>query len=106
MAIVCLFFFSSRRRHTRCSRDWSSDVCSSDLAAAKPASNWNIAANIAGEFKGSAFCRCEEFCRCLSNHWIDRAALVSADGYIVVKRKRHPEAIETGAEIRSAGGNT
>src|SRR5256884_2811892 len=26
-----LFFFSSRRRHTRCSRDWSSDVCSSDL---------------------------------------------------------------------------
>src|SRR2546429_6370713 len=25
------FFFSSRRRHTRCSRDWSSDVCSSDL---------------------------------------------------------------------------
>src|SRR5256884_9346068 len=28
---VCVFFFSSRRRHTRCSRDWSSDVCSSDL---------------------------------------------------------------------------
>src|SRR3989449_6229006 len=32
MAEVCMhFFFSSRRRHTRCSRDWSSDVCSSDL---------------------------------------------------------------------------
>src|SRR3989449_3991566 len=29
------FFFSSRRRHTRCSRDWSSDVCSSDLAYAR-----------------------------------------------------------------------
>src|SRR2546429_9020085 len=29
------FFFSSRRRHTRCSRDWSSDVCSSDLLAEK-----------------------------------------------------------------------
>src|SRR5256884_3953126 len=28
----CFFFFSSRRRHTRCSRDWSSDVCSSDLS--------------------------------------------------------------------------
>src|SRR3989442_13679004 len=26
-----LIFFSSRRRHTRCGRDWSSDVCSSDL---------------------------------------------------------------------------
>src|SRR2546429_1460394 len=32
-----LFFFSSRRRHTRCSRDWSSDVCSSDLSCPAPA---------------------------------------------------------------------
>src|SRR5207249_6251531 len=31
-----LFFFSSRRRHTRSKRDWSSDVCSSDLDAAQP----------------------------------------------------------------------
>src|SRR5262245_54214119 len=30
--ILCYFFFSSRRRHTRCLSDWSSDVCSSDLA--------------------------------------------------------------------------
>src|SRR5438128_10449474 len=29
--LVFFFFFSSRRRHTRCYRDWSSDVCSSDL---------------------------------------------------------------------------
>src|SRR5207245_4986627 len=28
---IDFFFFSSRRRHTRCYRDWSSDVCSSDL---------------------------------------------------------------------------
>src|SRR5699024_11533792 len=28
---VSVFFFSSRRRHTRSKRDWSSDVCSSDL---------------------------------------------------------------------------
>src|SRR2546429_585961 len=32
--MLMLFFFSSRRRHTRCSRDWSSDVCSSDLQSA------------------------------------------------------------------------
>src|SRR2546422_871278 len=31
MVTVLFIFFSSRRRHTRCSRDWSSDVCSSDL---------------------------------------------------------------------------
>src|SRR5699024_651075 len=29
--LYCFFFFSSRRRHTRSKRDWSSDVCSSDL---------------------------------------------------------------------------
>src|SRR5690606_40962964 len=29
--VIACFFFSSRRRHTRFSRDWSSDVCSSDL---------------------------------------------------------------------------
>src|SRR5206468_9626975 len=37
-AIICfyfVFFFSSRRRHTRSDRDWSSDVCSSDLAAGR-----------------------------------------------------------------------
>src|SRR3989337_1321193 len=33
-SLSVFFFFSSRRRHTRCYRDWSSDVCSSDLAAA------------------------------------------------------------------------
>src|SRR5437868_11442991 len=30
-SILFFFFFSSRRRHTRSKRDWSSDVCSSDL---------------------------------------------------------------------------
>src|SRR5699024_11815794 len=32
---LLFFFFSSRRRHTRSKRDWSSDVCSSDLAVNK-----------------------------------------------------------------------
>src|SRR5690554_4842472 len=35
--LICLsLYFSSRRRHTRCGRDWSSDVCSSDLATEEP----------------------------------------------------------------------
>src|SRR2546430_9913354 len=34
MSEVSLFFFSSRRRHTRFDCDWSSDVCSSDLDGA------------------------------------------------------------------------
>src|SRR2546421_8462144 len=31
LTVSSFFFFSSRRRHTRSDRDWSSDVCSSDL---------------------------------------------------------------------------
>src|SRR2546428_9057010 len=33
LTLSLFFFFSSRRRHTRSDRDWSSDVCSSDLLA-------------------------------------------------------------------------
>src|SRR5690349_22668585 len=36
MLLFCFFFFSSRRRHTRSLRDWSSDVCSSDLRPSRP----------------------------------------------------------------------
>src|SRR5436309_15526547 len=48
------FFFSSRRRHTRFSRDWSSDVCSSDLtltasAVPKPVVRQFASRYIAGE---------------------------------------------------------
>src|SRR5206468_8489124 len=42
VSVAVLFFFSSRRRHTRSDRDWSSDVCSSDLPslnASRPDSN-------------------------------------------------------------------
>src|SRR2546422_3223063 len=44
MSLCIFFFFSSRRRHTRCSRDWSSDVCSSDLVP-KPSSFLKTAAS-------------------------------------------------------------
>src|SRR5690606_40225922 len=39
------FFFSSRRRHTRFSRDWSSDVCSSDLTT------WEDLVTIGGKIR-------------------------------------------------------
>src|SRR5882757_3760143 len=38
-----IFFFSSRRRHTRYWRDWSSDVCSSDLILDGGRSLWAVA---------------------------------------------------------------
>src|SRR3989449_8137830 len=41
------FFFSSRRRHTRCSRDWSSDVCSSDLGYLRTVGTvWGLGAGV------------------------------------------------------------
>src|SRR5256884_2651074 len=43
------FFFSSRRRHTRCSRDWSSDVCSSDLGQPVPYQNRFPAAQLSAK---------------------------------------------------------
>src|SRR5438445_3332821 len=45
-----VFFFSSRRRHTRYWRDWSSDVCSSDLH-----STLNIVTGESGNFLSSNY---------------------------------------------------
>src|SRR5699024_11382831 len=40
------FFFSSRRRHTRSKRDWSSDVCSSDLDPRLPPARPELGAGV------------------------------------------------------------
>src|SRR5690348_17790234 len=45
---VLLFFFSSRRRHTRWTGDWSSDVCSSDLREPAPAAREVLYRVVAG----------------------------------------------------------
>src|SRR5690606_39522780 len=44
-----LFFFSSRRRHTSFSRDWSSDVCSSDLVM--PAGGDGVQVGVVGALR-------------------------------------------------------
>src|SRR3712207_7576634 len=45
---MLFFFFSSRRRHTRYWRDWSSDVCSSDLGVISAGSRNNTMSHFAG----------------------------------------------------------
>src|SRR5439155_19178520 len=57
---VSIFFFSSRRRHTRWPRDWSSDVCSSDLCR-------SLAGTIAWREIGSIVAR----------HWLPYAVLAT-----------------------------
>src|SRR5205809_3044253 len=54
------FFFPSRRRHTICSRDWSSDVCSSDLATQKNRFLLRCSKQIAG-LKAQAKRRARDF---------------------------------------------
>src|SRR3712207_3897812 len=49
------FFFSSRRRHTRYWRDWSSDVCSSDLEAGKEIATRPFQLVTGRVWKGTAF---------------------------------------------------
>src|SRR5437016_6489909 len=53
--ILALFFFSSRRRHTRLVSDWSSDVCSSDLLDTR-----------AGRAGRAPACRCEGTARAVA----------------------------------------
>src|SRR5688572_32461753 len=48
------FFFSSRRRHTRFDCDWSSDVCSSDLAITAPAGLYMVDSNARWSFHAIA----------------------------------------------------
>src|SRR5205809_4210709 len=77
------FFFSSRRRHTRCSRDWSSDVCSSDLEAASIVSQPTL---VVGSQDGSRFVKAT-------------ARQNVAEGYLLAHR--HPEPAQLRGHIRS-----
>src|SRR5438067_13591449 len=56
-----MFFFSSRRRHTRSKRDWSSDVCSSDLP-------------VGGERFGSALAQVNAAAESFTAHWVETLA--------------------------------
>src|SRR5690606_40038587 len=66
------FFFSSRRRHTRFSRDWSSDVCSSDLA--DDAQVLGLAGIIGGEDTGSSDETVNVFIECA---WFEPTAIAA-----------------------------
>src|SRR5690606_39276998 len=77
------FFFSSRRRHTRFSRDWSSDVCSSDLA-------------VAGE--GEVGDRADGRLRCAVTQ-----LLAGVDDLLERTLERDPVAVEEGADVVDLG---
>src|SRR3712207_2292214 len=56
MLLLCsVFFFSSRRRHTRYWRDWSSDVCSSDLEPERQLSHTQMTFRVLGPHERGRF---------------------------------------------------
>src|SRR5205809_3286692 len=94
LVLLCFFFFSSRRRHTRCSRDWSSDVCSSDLVCRLPGSR-------AGSCPNTTFGT-----RLNERTMPPRAAVKSRRvrrGTSIVRSSRRSEERRVGKESRSRG---
>src|SRR5262245_63624722 len=82
---ICLsdffFFFSSRRRHTRCLSDWSSDVCSSDLAAASTALRGGRRGRAETDVGvGVNQTRIDRHSRCVNHAGVARDRNVGADG--------------------------
>src|SRR6266498_4259548 len=82
-----VFFFSSRRRHTRCGRDWSSDVCSSDLV--RGAGDVVAAGIDAGAPVREAFERLREI-ELLAAAPIALAHEIEPDGEIAIDAKVNP----------------
>src|SRR5256885_13315159 len=64
------FFFSSRRRHTRLQGDWSSDVCSSDLAGGRGSQRRGRRSPFRGAWQRRCFCRDRKSTRLNSSHLV------------------------------------
>src|SRR5690606_39731616 len=80
------FFFSSRRRHTRFSRDWSSDVCSSDLSFPRATLS---ARGISSNLLAQGY-------RAIGTHWLSGPWMARAAGYRPNHSARHPPAEQIG----------
>src|SRR2546427_6890398 len=115
----CIFFFSSRRRHTRFDCDWSSDVCSSDLTALQTdygaitskAALAEAATGGGGDAKSAAETALEDsafvLARALANHFkktgdLDRLGKVDMSKTAIVKLRTQDLANATTA-IRDLG---
>src|SRR5205814_4234830 len=65
-------FFSSRRRHTRCLSDWSSDVCSSDLLERESSQDYTLAR--------------QQVCDAAERGWCGGQDLAEARGCVAVRK--------------------
>src|SRR5260370_10730208 len=95
-----LFFFSSRRRHTRFKCDWSSDVCSSDLTwrDEEAVVQWrNVEAHLSAQRAGrdKIFKRSEEHTSELQSH-------LNLVCRLLLEKKSDPHAAATGWPLRAS----
>src|SRR3989454_3413966 len=90
------FFFSSRRRHTRLQGDWSSDVCSSDLA--ETAAAVELVRRIHGEL-GLALCVVEHVMEVVMP--LSQRVVVLDDGEKIAEGPPRSEERRVGKECRS-----
>src|SRR5439155_14593948 len=96
LCVVNVFFFSSRRRHTRWPRDWSSDVCSSDLLT--------IALHDARARSWSAIVSASSVSAKLPRAFVDdcaQAASYRAPAFLWLTASRRSEERRVGKECRS-----
>src|SRR5690625_2670018 len=93
-----LFFFSSRRRHTRWPRDWSSDVCSSDLYSFDIDEAWLVASY---EAQRDAYIR---FFERLGLDYVIVSAVSGAMGGSRSEEFLHPTPVGEDEFVRSPGG--
>src|SRR5262245_63540830 len=76
------FFFSSRRRHTRCLSDWSSDVCSSDLRVVRSLRERSLRARNGETRTGFALSRAERPLAERADHPEDGSTLTGFPGLV------------------------
>src|SRR5687768_6550756 len=86
---LCFFFFSSRRRHTRCSRDWSSDVCSSDLRMSA-VEEFRLSTDRLDQQRG--------LLTAIVNSLPDPIVIINAEHDIVVQNRRAEHLLSVGAK--------
>src|SRR5437899_10903466 len=95
-----IFFFSSRRRHTRCLSDWSSDVCSSDLHnVALQEQQQQIAAN-----KASIDAAVERFGQLDDYYILDEVTVYFGNGQVKVDPSYRPKLLALAEKAKTING--
>src|SRR5699024_11345922 len=81
---ISFFFFSSRRRHTRSKRDWSSDVCSSDL-------KYDINKLVSIQKSIDAFISGEKISERRNDRYADVGDEIILDGHLFIVEDVYPQ---------------